>query len=114
MIINLDSLNLLKEKVFVTDLEIGERVTAGGIIIADDNGKSDGVRSRWAKVIKTGPDQKVLKPGMYVLMDHGRWTRNIEVSHEGKTIKVNMIDYPTGVLAISDTAPKELEMIRKD
>jgi len=39
----------LKGKVLVTDLERGSRVLRG-IILPDDNGKSEGIRPRWGKV----------------------------------------------------------------
>ena len=39
--------------VLVTDMHFGEQVTEGGIIIADDDGKTRGIYPRWAKVCTT-------------------------------------------------------------
>ncbi len=37
-------------------MEKGERKTAGGIVIPDDDGKERGIRSRWCQVYDVGPD----------------------------------------------------------
>jgi co-chaperonin GroES (HSP10) len=110
-LLNAEYINPIKDRVLVVDMEFGEQTTKGGIIIADDDGKSTGIHARWARVFKVGPEQKELKPGQYVLIDHGRWTRAVEVLVDDKKNKLFMIDYPKGVLIISETKPKQLEMV---
>lgn len=110
-LINADDIRPIKDRVLVVDMEFGEAKTKSGIILGDDDGKSEGVHARWAKVFKVGPEHTHLKPGQYVLLDHGRWTRAIEVLVDTKKNKLFMIDYPTGVLLVSDKKPKQLEMV---
>jgi len=110
-LLDADSINPIKDRVLVVDLEFGERKTQAGIILTDDDGKSAGIKARWARIFKVGPKQKELQPGDYILLDHGRWTRGIEVLMNGEKKKLFMIDYPSGLLAISKTKPKELDMV---
>ena len=91
-------------KVLVTELETGEKVLKSGIIIPSDDGKSTGIHSRWAKVYAIGSDIKDIKEGEYILIEHGRWSRTIEI--EG--IKLNLVDYPKGVLAAAKEKPEHL------
>lgn len=86
-------------KVLVTNIEKGPEVTASGFLLGSDDGKSEGIRPRWCKVYATGAGVNDIPVGHWVLVYHGRWTRGME--HEGQT--VYMIDYPAGVLAISET-----------
>ena len=86
-------------KVIVEDLERGEQATKGGIVLRDDNGKSEGIRARWAKVYAIGPDVENIAVGNWILIQHGRWTRGIE--YEDKTLY--MVDWPSAVYACADT-----------
>ena len=58
-----ESLRPLRENVIVTNLEKGERLSANGIIIPDDDGKDTGIRARWAQVYAVGPEQKDVEVG---------------------------------------------------
>lgn len=69
-----ESLVPLRDKVILTNLERGERLSHGGIYIMNDDGKDAGIRTRWAQVYAIGPDQKDVAVGDWVLMQHGRWT----------------------------------------
>src|SRR5690606_35604559 len=108
---NLDSLRLSKDKVLVTDMEFGDIKTSGGIILSDDDGKSHGIRPRWARVVKIGTQVTDLNVNDYVLLKHGRWTRAMEMDHAGKKVKVFMIDYPDAVLVVSSNKPAVLDNI---
>lgn len=110
-LLNADNINPVGDRVIVVDLEFGEKKTKSGIIISDDDGKSVGIHPRWAKVFKVGPKQSELKAGDYILLEHGRWTRGISVQIEGQEKKIFMVDYPTGLLAISKTKPAELDIV---
>ena len=62
----------VKDHVLVKGMEFSERISRGGIIMPSDDGQSEGIRPRWAEVIAVGPDQKEIKVGEYVLVEHGR------------------------------------------
>lgn len=110
-LLNAEDITPIKDRVLVIDMEFGEQRTQAGLIITDDDGKSHGIHPRWAKVFKVGPLQTQVMPGQYVLIDHGRWTRAIDVLVNGKKNKLFMIDFEKGVMLISNTKPKQLEMV---
>ena len=96
-----------KNNVLVKDMEFGERQTLGGIIIIDDDKKGQGIRPRWAEVVAIGPKQEDVKPGEYILVAHGRWTRGLDMTDEnGETTTVRIVD-PKDILMSSDELPKE-------
>ena len=88
----------------------GEGRTKGGIITLDDDGKSEGVKSRWFEVHDVGSDNAVtndIKKGDFVLVAHGRWSRGIDIDHpEGK--KMYSLD-PEEILAIYEGDRQDLE-----
>ena len=69
----------IRDNVLVTDMDFGEQVTASGIYIPSDDGKSEGVKSRWGRVWAIGPEQQDVKVGEWILIEHGRWTSGITV-----------------------------------
>lgn len=93
----------IRDKVFVHNMDSGEKLTRGGIIITDDNGKDRGIRDRWAQVWKVGPEVEDLKSGDWVLLKHGRWTPGLTINLEdGSETKVWGIDYPDAVIVLAD------------
>ena len=98
-----DKLTFFKDHIIVSDMKFEQRITAGGIILMDDDKKSSGIRPRWAKIYGLGPDVKdpELQIGKYILISHGRWTRGITVeTPEGKQT-LRKVD-PNDILLISD------------
>lgn len=88
-------------------MQVGERVSKGGIIIRDDNGKMEGIRPRWAKVWKVSSDIDWIQPGQWILCEHGRWTMAITIKDEdGNDFKFSKID-PNGILCVQDEAPTD-------
>ena len=81
----------------------GERKSAGGIVIPDDDGTDSGIRPRWCQVYDVGAASVFkddLQEGDWILVAHGRWTQGVEV--DGETIwKID----PDGVLLQSDEHP---------
>jgi co-chaperonin GroES (HSP10) len=75
----------IRDNVLVTDMNFDARVTKGGIVLPSDDGKSEGVRHRWARVWAIGPEQKDVKVGEWILLEHGRWTRGVTVELEDGT-----------------------------
>jgi co-chaperonin GroES (HSP10) len=95
----------LRDKLLVHNMESGAKMTRGGIIIPDDDGKERGIRPRWAQVYAVGSDIDDLKPGQWVLVAHGRWSRGVEVAHGSEKLTIRQVDYPEAVLLVADTAP---------
>ncbi len=99
------TLRPIKDKILVRDLQFGEKISKGGLIILDDDGTDRGIHPRWAQVWKMGWDvDEDIELGDWILIEHGRWTRTIEVHEEDETIKVNMID-PECILLVSAKFP---------
>jgi co-chaperonin GroES (HSP10) len=95
----------IRDHILLTDMEFGER-KIGMFVLPSDDGKSEGVRHRWARVWAVGPEQKDIKVGEWVLLEHGRWTRGITVEENGEDIIVRRADNKA-ILLISDERPDE-------
>lgn len=96
----------IKDHVIVTDMEFGEMVTNSGIVVQSDNAKAHGVKPRWGKVYKVGPKQTDIKIGDWVLVEHGRWTRKMQID-DGESVKeIQRVDVPA-ILAISAEKPND-------
>jgi co-chaperonin GroES (HSP10) len=96
----------LRGKVLVTDLERGSRVIKG-IIIPDDNGKSEGIRPRWGRVFSVGEDITDIVPGQWILIENGRWTRMLKVKQEdGTDTMLWGVEWPKSVMLVSDEDPE--------
>ena len=66
----------LRNKILVKNIDQGDRVSKGGIILRSADRVEDGgsgIRPRWAEVYAVGSDIDWLQPGEFVLMEHGRW-----------------------------------------
>jgi len=100
-------LKALKGKVLVTDIERGERMV-GGIVIPNDDGKSSGIRPRWAKVYSVGEDITEIQPGEWIMVLHGRWSREMVVEQDnGTKLKVWGVDWPDAVILVSNEKPDD-------
>lgn len=103
----------LRNTVFVTDLESGNKMTKGGIVVLDDNMKDIGIRPRWCKVWSVGPDVDDLTPGQWILVKHGRWTYGMDVEDEtGAVFKIWRVEYPDSVELVSDECPLDTVSVR--
>jgi co-chaperonin GroES (HSP10) len=104
------SLRPLNDHVIVTDMNFGQRTLSSGIILMNDDGKTDGIRPRWAKVYAVGPDQKDVTPGQWILIEHGRWTRGVEVEIDGVEFTIRRVD-ASSIMMVSDEQPVADDMI---
>jgi co-chaperonin GroES (HSP10) len=96
----------LKKRVLVSHMHFGDVKTKGGIILMDDDGTAAGTHPRWAKVYAIGKDQNDVKVGEWVMVAHGRWTRQIILEdNNGDEFDVRMIDENDILL----TSPEEPE-----
>jgi co-chaperonin GroES (HSP10) len=99
--INRAQLRPLNDVVIVSDMVFDQRITTGGIIILNDNGKGTGIRPRWAQVYAVGPDQQDVKVGDWILVAHGRWTRGLDIEDESGKLTLRRVD-PKDILLQSD------------
>jgi len=97
----------LRDNVLVTDMSFEEQKTASGIIIQSDDGKTHGVKPRWARVWAIGPDQTDVQVGDWIYVEHGRWTRGITVEEEGKQFVIRRVD-TNSILLQSTEKPNDV------
>lgn len=98
----------LHDNILVKDMNFAERVTAGGIILQSDDGKEHGIRPRWAEVYAVGPTHTDVKVGQWVYVEHGRWTRGVNIEDDnGEVFKIRKVD-PESILLVSDDIPEEI------
>ena len=107
---NIKGLLPLRDNVIVRDMDFGGRQLASGIYLPGDDGKSEGIRPRWGKVYAVGPDQQEVKVGQWVFIEHGRWSRGIEVEIDGEKFMVRKVD-PKCMIFVSDDPPSSDETI---
>jgi len=99
------TLEPIGNRVIVSNMHFGEQKTKSGLIIKDDNGTTRGIYPRWAKVHHKGPDNNDdYNVGDWILIEHGRWTRGINVNEGNGEIELRMVEAES-VLAVSDEKP---------
>lgn len=103
-------IHAIHDWVIVTDMNFGERVTAGGIVLRSDNAKAQGVYPRWGKVYAVGPEQKDVSVGQWILIEHGRWTRGIKIDDGSGEKVIQKVDLKA-ILAVSDEEPTAADQI---
>ncbi len=104
--IDREQLKPLKDAVIVSDMNFKERISRGGLILPTDNGKSSGIRPRWGQVYAVGPDQKDVRVGTWVCVEHGRWTRGIDIEDENGKQTLRRVD-PKDIMMESDDEPQD-------
>ena len=88
-------------------MDFEEQKTASGIIVQSDDGKAHGVKPRWARVWATGPEQKDVKVGEWIYVDHGRWTRGVKVEDEnGDELIIRRVEIES-ILLQADEKPND-------
>lgn len=97
-------LRAIHDHVLVTDMQFRERQLSSGIILPSDDGKGSGIRARWGLVYAVGPKQKDVRPGQWICVAHGRWTRGIDIEDIQGKKTLRRID-PDDILLISDEEP---------
>lgn len=97
----------LRNAVIVSEMNFDERLSNGGIVLVKDNGKSSGIRPRWGKVYAVGPDQKDIKVGTWICVEHGRWTRGIDIEDENGKQTLRRVD-PKDIMMESDEMPADV------
>lgn len=87
----------IRDHILVTDMDSEDEKVVNGIIIPGETGNDRGIHPRQAFVYAIGPDQEDVKPGEWVLVEHGRWTRGVKLE-DGKVYR--KID-PSALLLVS-------------
>jgi hypothetical protein len=100
----------LKNSIIVTEMSFEGRQLSSGIVLLGDDGKTDGIRPRWARVYAIGPEQQDVGVGQWVLVEHGRWSRGVKVIKDGKEIILRRAD-PEAIIFVSDTEPDNIDTI---
>lgn len=98
----------IRDNVLISDMDFDEVQTASGIFLPNQNGKVEGIKPRWGKVWAIGPDQTDVKVGEWIYVEHGRWTRGIEVEDEsGNEIVVRRVENKS-IMIIADEKPQDI------
>lgn len=95
------SIRAIRDHVLVTDMNFDEKISHGGIIIPNSDGKLEGVHARWGRVYAVGNEQQDVTPGQYVLVKHGRWTRGVEIEDGDEVKTLRRVDHED-ILLVSD------------
>jgi Chaperonin 10 Kd subunit len=102
---NTNEVQAIHDHVIVRDMSFDSyELTKGGIVMLGDDGKTDGIRPRWAQVYSVGPDQKDVQAGQWVFIEHGRWSRGVHVNVNGEEFIIRRAD-PDAIIFVSDQKP---------
>lgn len=104
------SLSVIKDHILVTEMAFKDRKLSSGILLLNDDGKTSGIRPRWAKVYAVGPEQKEIQVGQWIFVEHGRWSRGIEVEVDNEQLTLRRVD-PKSIIFVSDQEPNEDDTI---
>ena len=107
-----DKLKALGDTVIVSDMEFDQRISAGGILIPNDDMKNSGIRPRWGKVYAVGPEQKDIEVGQYIMVSHGRWTRGLKIEDKTGEKIIRKVD-TKDILLVSDEPVDDHTMSNK-
>lgn len=104
------SLSVIKDHILVTEMAFNERKLSSGIVLLNDDGKTSGIRPRWAQVYAVGPEQKEIQVGQWIFVEHGRWSRGIEVEVNDQQLTLRRVD-PKSIIFVSDEEPDQDDTI---
>jgi len=103
----IDSIRPIRDHVMIVDMNFESRTSTGGIILNSDNGKDSGIRPRWGRVYAVGHEQTDVKPGEWILVEHGRWTRGFELEDDqGQEVVARFVD-TEAIMMVSDQPHEE-------
>jgi len=100
------SIRAKHDEIIVTDMDFSERKLSSGIVLLSDNGKSEGIRPRWGRIIAIGPKQTQFRVGQWILVAHGRWTRGADIELDGVAMTIHRVDI-NEILLYSDDRPTD-------
>jgi co-chaperonin GroES (HSP10) len=100
----------LHDSVIVTDMDFSGRQLQSGVILLGDDGKTDGIRPRWARVYACGPEQHSVSVGQWVLIEHGRWSRGLKIIKDEQETIIRRAD-PEAIIFVSDEKPDNIDTL---
>ena len=104
------NLKAVSNRVLVSDMHFGEQKTASGLIIKSDDGETRGIYPRWGKVYTKGPkNNDPYEKGQWILIEHGRWTRSMNVETDEGELELRMVEAES-ILAYSDEKPSGIQI----
>ena len=86
-----------------------EQVTKSGVILLADNATEEGMKPRWFKALAVHPEEKDVKEGEYMLVAHGRWSREYKKENKDGETEILIVVESDSVLGISDEFPNMLK-----
>lgn len=100
------------DRIIVSDMNFGEQVTASGLVLTSDDGKTRGIYPRWGRVYSKGPQNKdPYQVGDWILVEHARWSRAYRVKNNDAEMELRTVD-PKGVIGYSDVKPSDVNIAR--
>ena len=104
------TLSPIGDRVIVSNMHFGEQRTRSGLIIRDDNGTNRGIYPRWGQVHSKGPkNTEAYNIGDWVLVEHGRWTRGINIDEGDGEKELRMVEAES-ILMYSDAKPEGIQV----
>ena len=100
----------LRNNIIVSDMSFEGRQLSSGIVLLGDDGKTDGIRPRWARVFAVGPEQHDIRVGQWVLVEHGRWSRGTKIFKHEQELIIRRVD-PEAIIFVSDTEPENIHTL---
>ena len=86
-------LSPIKNRVIVSDMHFGEQIRKSGLILTGDDGTTRGIYPRWCKVHAKGPENTDdYTVGDWILVEHGRWTRGVDVDEGNGEATLRMVE----------------------
>jgi co-chaperonin GroES (HSP10) len=104
------TLRPISNRVIVSNMYFGEQKTASGLILTSDDGDSRGIYPRWGQVHAKGPlNDDSYEVGDWVLVEHGRWTRGIDIDEGDGENTLRMVEAES-ILLFSSEKPEDVQM----
>ena len=102
------TLRPIGNRVIVDNMYFGEQKTRAGLIITNDDGNVRGIYPRWGQVYAKGPENKdPYTVGDWILIEHGRWTRSVNMNDGAGEKELRMIETES-ILGWSKTKPEDV------
>ena len=99
----------IRDHVIVEEMNFGEQKTKAGLIILSNDGIDRGIRPRWGRVYAKGHENiDDYDVGDWVLVEHGRWTRGVEIETDGQKMKLRMAEVDS-ILMWSSEQPSDVQ-----
>ena len=100
----------IRNRVIVSEMNFGEQKTAGGIILTSDDGKDRGIKPRWGRVVSKGPENNdPYGIGDWILVEHGRWTRGVDVDEGNGESTLRMVEAES-IIGWSKEKPNDIQI----